>query len=378
MGSPSRDLLFVQSSTAIGGAETVLVNLFEASAEVRRRGTVATLGFGRGDLPTRLRRVGVQVEEFTASRFRKPCAFFRTVRELTTLAESVGARTIIGNGCHPQVLASYAARRARVRSVFFVHEILRTRLLANAPIEVLALRSRCDLILANSKASAAPIRTLRPEVPWRVVYPGTPMRTVTPGDVVEARKELGAGDDDVLFGMFGRFQRWKGQDVFLDAAARVADAMPRARFALVGDAAAGVEPEFAVRVKARAANASLANRVVLPGFRKDTDRLMAACDVICHASRAPEPFGMVLIEAMMQGRAVIATKGGGPSEILEDELSGRLVEPGSVEGMAAAMLELGQDAGVRQRLAVEGMRRARCTFTSERMAETFLECLSES
>ena len=51
---PQRDFLIVQSTTEVGGAETVLLNLFEASAELRERSVIVSLGFGSGDLPARL------------------------------------------------------------------------------------------------------------------------------------------------------------------------------------------------------------------------------------------------------------------------------------------------------------------------------------
>ena len=124
-------------------------------------------------------------------------------------------------------------------------------------------------------------------------------------------------EGEVLFGVFGRLQRWKGQDVFVEAAAEVARRHPQARFAIVGGSVFGLEPEFLEGLKRRVAELNLVDRLVFTGFRKDVAALMAACDVVCHTSRVPEPFGLVVIEAMMLGRPVIATRGGGPSEIID-------------------------------------------------------------
>ena len=65
--------------------------------------------------------------------------------------------------------------------------------------------------------------------------------------------ELGAGDDDILIGVFGRLQRWKGQDVFVKAAAEIARARPCARFAVVGGSVFGLEPEYAEEIRRLAA-----------------------------------------------------------------------------------------------------------------------------
>src|SRR4029077_7787331 len=138
--------------------------------------------------------------------------------------------------------------------------------------------------------------------------------------------ELGAQPGDVVFGVFGRLQRWKGQDVFVSAAIEVARARPGSRFVVVGGSVFGLEPEFFASLQQRVRERGLDGRITFTGFRSDVPRLMAACDVVCHTSRVPEPFGLVVIEAMMLGRPVIATRGGGPSEVITSDDMG-VLEP---------------------------------------------------
>src|SRR6185437_4155513 len=80
--SAHRDFLFVQSTTEVGGAETVLLNLFETSEELRRRSLIATLGFGNGDLPERLRSAGAEVVELKMARLRHPWKLASTFHAL--------------------------------------------------------------------------------------------------------------------------------------------------------------------------------------------------------------------------------------------------------------------------------------------------------
>lgn len=56
--------------------------------------------------------------------------------------------------------------------------------------------------------------------------------------------------------------------------------------------------------------------------------LMAACDLLAHTSTAPEPFGRVIVEAMLCGTPVVAAAAGGAVELLEDGVTGWLVTPG--------------------------------------------------
>jgi len=238
----------------------------------------------------------------------------------------------------------------------------------NDTLDALAVKSPCDLMLAVSKASLATLEQLRPRVTKRLLYNGTPLRAVSADDAAQARAELGIRDGEILFGVFGRLQRWKGQDVFVEAAAEVARRVPQARLAIVGGSVFGLEPEFLEGLRRRAAELGLGDRLIFTGFRKDVARLMAACDVVCHTTRVAEPFGMVVIEAMALGRPVIATRGGGPSEIIDPDVSGVLVPPEDPRALAAAMAALAEDAGRRQAIGARGAARVRESFTIDRMA----------
>jgi glycosyltransferase involved in cell wall biosynthesis len=103
---------------------------------------------------------------------------------------------------------------------------------------------------------------------------------------------------------------------------------------------------------------------------------MADLDVFCHTSIAPEPFGLVIIEAMAMGCPVIAARAGGPVEIVEDGISGLLTRPGDAIALAAAIRDLLIDPDRRSRFSVAG--RARVENVYSRAAfETRVRALSE-
>jgi glycosyltransferase involved in cell wall biosynthesis len=366
--SPGRDFLFVQSTTEIGGAESALLNLFASSAELRQRSVVVTLGFGSGDLPTRLRAVGAEVVELAPARLRSPLRLMACLLSLRRLVRTYGVRVIVGNGAHPQIFGGWAARISGVKSVFLVNMIHAVPLGANDPRDVMAIRGPCDLMLAISKASQRTLERLRPGVETRLLYWGTPQTAVADAELPAARAELGADAGNVLVGVFGRLQHWKGQDVFVDAAAKVARQRPETRFAVVGGSVFGLEPEFAERLKAAARQLGISDRIVFTGFRTDVARLMAACDIVCHTTRSEEPFGLVVVEAMSLGRPVIATRGGGPSEIIESEEMGMLVPGDDSEALAQAIITLGRNPERRRSMGKRAKERIRATFTIEAMA----------
>jgi glycosyltransferase involved in cell wall biosynthesis len=142
-------------------------------------------------------------------------------------------------------------------------------------------------------------------------------------------------------GSVGRLVRWKGHDVFLAAMARVMEDDPTARAVIVGAEGAtpdsvGVENEL----RALAADLGIADRVVFTGYRADVSDVMAAADVVAHSAVRPEPFGRVVTEAMACARPVVATRGGGVLEIVDDGVTGTLVAMGDPGDMARGILGL--------------------------------------
>jgi glycosyltransferase involved in cell wall biosynthesis len=84
---------------------------------------------------------------------------------------------------------------------------------------------------------------------------------------------------------------------------------------------------------------------------------MADLDLLVHASVEPEPFGLVLIEAMASSRPVVASRAGGPVEIVAHGTSGLLVTPGDHRELAAAILKLINDPAWARGLGQAGRRR---------------------
>jgi glycosyltransferase involved in cell wall biosynthesis len=112
------------------------------------------------------------------------------------------------------------------------------------------------------------------------------------------------------------------------------------------------------------------------GFRTDVTRIFAASDVVVLPSVA-EAFGLVLGEAMVMQKAVVATRVGGIPEIVEDGVTGILVPPASPAALADAILSLLRDPERRTQLGEAGRRRVIETFRFETMMERY-EALYEA
>ena len=175
-------------------------------------------------------------------------------------------------------------------------------------------------------------------------------------DRLVARRALGLPIEKPLVGTIGRLERWKGQDIFLRALARVKGVIPDIHGVVVGAPEPTIPDSmvFAEELEALAKSLGLSGYVQFAGFCQDIPRVMAALDVVVHCSVEPEPFGRVLIEGMAAGRPVVAVAAGGVPEVLTDGVTGVLVPPGDPEAMAGALVGLLNAPGQAARLAMAG------------------------
>ena len=140
-------------------------------------------------------------------------------------------------------------------------------------------------------------------------------------------------------GIFGRVTNWKGHKEFLRAAAQVLEEFPALRVYIVGDASDG-DPQYFDECVEFARHSRYPENFIFTGRVTDVASYYRKCTVVVHASTWPEPFGMVLIEAMAEGRPVVASTFGAAREIIDDGNEGYLVDPRNVHSMATRITEL--------------------------------------
>jgi glycosyltransferase involved in cell wall biosynthesis len=172
------------------------------------------------------------------------------------------------------------------------------------------------------------------------------------GSMRSARRRLGFSDDDVVFGFVSSFITFHGADVLAQAFVEVAQASPQARLVLIGD---GDERPRAARILG---NLIRERRVVMTGrvAPSDIPLHLAACDVLV-SPHVPLPgnrrfFGSPtkLFEYMAAGKAIVASDLGQIADVLDDERTALLVDPGNPSALALALNRLSGDRELRERL----------------------------
>jgi glycosyltransferase involved in cell wall biosynthesis len=179
-----------------------------------------------------------------------------------------------------------------------------------------------------------------------------------------ARFELPRRSHEGLrIGTVGRIEKQKNLGVFLDAAALVLAERPDAKFEIVGDGS--LRAHFEAEVERR----GLRGTVSLPGTRRDVPSFYAGLDQLWLTSDY-EGTPNVVLEALASGLPVVATRVGGTPEVVDDGVTGVLVEAGDAVGVASASLALARDparsaamgqaaaAAARERFSIAAMVRA--------------------
>jgi len=181
------------------------------------------------------------------------------------------------------------------------------------------------------------------------------------------RTELGLSAQHKIISNVGRLDWWKGQDYFVQALAQVIPSQPDVRALLIGapDDSANSQA-FHQRLEEMVADLGLSNQVIFTGYRSDVPDLLAASEIVVHSSSEPEPFGRVIVEAMLAGRPVVATRAGGVLDIVQDRETGLLVPPRNADAMAQAIQWLLQNREQAQVIGQQGQQHAQQRFTIKR------------
>jgi glycosyltransferase involved in cell wall biosynthesis len=178
----------------------------------------------------------------------------------------------------------------------------------------------------------------------------------------------------VRVGLVATYARWKGQDVFLDAIAKLPPNLC-ARFYIVGGSIYHTAGSQFTRdeLQARATELHVNDKLGFIDFQSDPLAVYRALDVIVHASSKPEPFGRTIVEAMACGRPVIVSSSGGAAELFTDNVDGVGISPGNADQLALALHRLIDHRDQRGAMALAARATAVRRFNRPRLGPEFLD-----
>ena len=254
-----------------------------------------------------------------------------TVTRLARLARRARADVVHSNSLH-SLYGWAAALLVRRPHVWHVREIV-VQSGAALRLERLLARRFATRVVAISEAVAREL-----DVPGTRVLPDdVDPDEFGPHRAGRFRRSAGISDDVPLVGFVGRLDVWKGLDVLLDALPALRRTVPGVELVVAGAVVAGKEA-WATALRAQADGLGGVHWL---GARDDVPEVLADLDALAAPSTHPEPFGLVLVEALASGVPVAATNNGGAAEIAARAGAGaRLVPAGDAPALAAVLAQL--------------------------------------
>ena len=366
-------IVFLDHTAMLGGGEIALLNL--VSHLDRARFQLLVILSSPGPLEEKLREVNVEtivlplstslvhtrkdhLTRSTPTRVRDALRIVGYSFKLARLLKKRRASLLHTNSLKADIFGGIAGRLARVPVLWHVRDRIETDYLPAKAVRVFRWLARRlpHYVITNSQAT---LDTLHLTQRARVVHDGIA--------VAETAPEYRAVQPPKI-GIVGRISPWKGQHIFLEAAKTVQQQFPEARFQIIGSAMFG-EEEYEQKLHAQALKLDLGEQLEWLGFRGDVPQLIDELTILVHASTMGEPFGQVVIEGMVAGKPVIATRGGGVPEIVRDGVSGVLVPMNDAPALSHAMLELLRNPARMESLSSAGYERVRDHFRIQQTAE---------
>ncbi len=401
---PIRRVLVIDPVAELGGAERVLLDLIGSAKAIQPEIAFHVVLFMGGPLASSVVRLGAtasvvplpkRLQMIGDSALVTDPSWRRRGRTLWALVR--GAPELIGfifalraeierwspdlvhtNGMKAHLLSWFVTPR-HVPVVWHMHDFISTRPFARRFLRHSA--RRVSAVVAVSEAVARDVRSSFPSVRVVTIANAVDISEFAPGDGDGPWLDQLSGLESApaeahRIGLIATYARWKGQDVFLHAAARLKLLFPREaiRFYLVGGPIYATDAgQFTLdELKVLIGDLGLAGNVGLIAFQRDLVPILRSLDIVVHASIRPEPFGKSILEAMACGRAIVIAAGGGADELVESGQTALTHAAGDSTDLADTLATLIHDRDLRKELGRRARKNAVLSHSRERLGPLLL------
>lgn len=392
-------ILFLSPTGRYGGAEASLLDVVDSLRSLEPTWTLRVIAASEGAFVDRLRGLGIEVDvlpfpnvlarvgEREAALWRLGLglgrAAFATVRYRLALARAIAAfapDVIHSNGLKMHVLAAWASTRPLV---WHLHDYLDGRRVTAALLQW--NQRRCARVVANSGSVASDaVRALGGGTPVVTIWNAVDLARFSPcGERLDLDAAAGlppVSPGTLRVGLVASLGRWKGHTTFLRALALVRHDRPDldVRGYVVGDAVYDTAgSQYSIEeLRALSEALGLRDRVGFTGFASRPDAVFRGLDVVVHASTAPEPFGLVIAEAMACGRALVVSAAGGAAELVTPGVDAVVHAPADAIELASQLVRLAENGELRGRLGQAARQTAERSFDRARLGPEFASLYS--
>lgn len=278
------------------------------------------------------------------------------------------------------LLGYFYAQKRKCKHIWHIHEIIRHPKLVKSIFSYLIQSKANSTIIYNSIATQQFWEKMNSPTNHSVVWNGLkkPEQNLWSADELRLfrQQKFNAQPDDIIIGLVGRINKWKGQILLLEAFAQIAPKFQNIKLVYVGSCPPNQE-EYLAALEMQIKGHKLLDRVSILPFQPNIWQIWQTLDLAVVPSIEPEPFGLVAIEAMLSQKPVIAAAHGGLLEIVDDGISGILFEPNNQSQLEHALTTLIENKALRIKFGLAGYHKALEQFTEEKYVRNIEKiCLS--
>ena len=371
-----KSILFIHQSAELYGSDKTML-YFLSELDKTKYLPVIVLPFD-GPLKTELEKNNIKVviapvlklyrKMFTPKNLIK---FFKEYKEgvntLDELNKEYDFKLVYSHTLAALIGIIFAQKRS-IKHLWHVQEIIAKPKIFNLAFKrLLSLKSNHKVVYdsiatMNFWINGNKNLTAKSEAVWNGIETSN-LPTFSNEEKVAVRKDFFlCQNDEIVIALVGRINSWKGQQLLLHAFALLSKTHKNIKLVYLGSAPPNQEV-FEIDLKSKIREFHLEDRVVIIPFQKEITKFWNSIDIAVVPSTEPEPFGMVVIEAMLAKKPVVASNHGGPTEIVVDATTGFLFEPNNHESLAQALEKLIQDKQLGATFGEKGFERVLDTFS---------------
>lgn len=320
-----KNLLIINHVAESGGAENVMISTLKNLN--KNEFNVLVILFEKGELVNVIRSLDHEVDVIEAGRIRNPIQYTVTVHKIIRSIRRFKADIIIGWSPKPFIYAGVAAWLTKKPVIWWQHGYPSI----SSKFDRLISRIPSNAIFCPSDSVAKAQAEISKHANIQVNYPGidTEQYKFKLTDRMQIRHQYNIPLSARVITYVGRLQRWKKPDDVIKAFSQITN--EECYLMIVGGALFGVETDFEKELVDLTSRLGITHKIIFTGQQKEVSKYLSASDIVINSSNK-EPFGLVVIEAMSNGRVVIAANSGGPAEIIDHNLTGFHYD-GSIEDL---------------------------------------------
>lgn len=384
-------ILFVNPVGVIGGAERVLLTIMTTLLHIKPDIQLNLIVGTDGALITEAEKLGVEVkvlklpEQFNQlgdSGFKdsnKTLASLTLLLKLVKILPSITKYLQQFKGLvleiQPDLIHSHGIKThllttlTRIKGIpiiWHIHDFYGSRPFMAKVLKRFSYGAK--LGIAISQAVAKDAKNTIPKLPIEMIYNGIDIDYFSP---IASSSNL-----PLRIGLVATFARWKGHNIFLEAASEIIKNHPHVnvRFCIVGEAIYQTHgSQFSEQeLKAKTTDLEIADKVDFLGFQQDIAAIYHSLDIVVHASTQPEPFGLVIVEAMACGKPVIVSETGATTELFTHNYDAVGVPPSQPKALATAILDLLEHPQKCQLISAQARNTVTESFSHQRLGKQIL------